>query len=78
MLYAIEKILFYVLLKTKISKERQIMIKKIFTRKLAVYLREHNFKIIGTEVNFKHPEYDVWLFEDTPELRKAMDNYRNQ
>lgn len=48
------------------------MTKKIFTRKLAVYLRERGFKIIGTEVNFKHPEYDVWLFENTPELTEAI------
>ena len=48
------------------------MTKKIFTRKLAVYLRECGFKIIGTEVNFKHPEYDVWLFKNTPELTEAI------
>lgn len=48
------------------------MTKKIFTRKLAVYLRECGFKIVGTEVNFKHPEYDVWLFENTPKLTEAI------
>lgn len=52
------------------------MTKKIFTRKLAVYLRERGFKIIGKEVNRYNPEFDVYLFEDTPELRNAMNNYK--
>lgn len=52
--------------------EDKSMTKKIFTRKLAVYLRERGFKIVGTEVNFKHPEYDVWLFKNTPELTEAI------
>lgn len=49
--------------------------KKIFTRKLAVYLREQGFRIIGTEVNFKYPKFDVYVFEDTPELTKAILEY---
>jgi hypothetical protein len=52
------------------------MTKKIFTRKLAVYLRKLGFKIISTEVNFKHPKFDVYIFEDTPELTKAILNYK--
>lgn len=52
------------------------VIKKIFTRKLAVYLREHGCKIVGTEVNRHKPEFNVYLFEDTPELVKAMNNYK--
>lgn len=50
-------------------------IKKVFSRKLAVYLREKGFKIIGTEINYKYPQYDVWLFEDTQELFEAILNY---
>lgn len=53
------------------------MTKKIFTRKLAVYLRECGFKIVGTEVNFKHPQFDVWLFEDTPKLGQAILKYNS-
>ena len=52
------------------------MTKKIFTRKLAVYLRERGFRIIGTEPNRWHPQYDVFLFEETPELLEAMNNYK--
>lgn len=49
--------------------------KKIFTRRLAIYLREHGFKILGTEVNFKQPQFDVYIFEYTPELTEAILTY---
>ena len=51
--------------------------KKIFTKKLAIYLRKKGFRIVGTEVNYKYPQYDVYVFKDTPELRNAMSNFRN-
>ena len=51
------------------------MTKKIYTRKLAVYLREKGFKILSTEVNYKYPQYDVYVFEDTPELTQAILDY---
>lgn len=50
--------------------------KKIFSRKLAIYLREYGCKIISTEVNRHKPNLDVYIFEDTPELRILMDNYK--
>ena len=50
-------------------------IKKIFSLKLAVFLREHGCKIVGTEVNHNHPEFDVWLFEDDEELQTAFEKY---
>lgn len=61
-------------------KERQedMKIKRIFTKKMAVYLRERGFKILGTEVNRKHPEFDVYLFEDTETLIAAMLDYSNK
>lgn len=46
--------------------------KKIFTRRLAVYLRKKGFKIIDTMVNSNKPEYDIYLFEDTAELQEAI------
>ena len=45
---------------------------RIYTRWLAVELRKLGFKIIGTDVNEYHPEFTVWLFEDSPELRAAI------
>ena len=50
-------------------------VKKIYTRKMAVYLREQGFKIIGTEVNKNKPEFDVYLFKDSNNLREAMIEY---
>ena len=47
-------------------------IKKIYSRKLAIALRQKGFRIIGTEINPKRPEFDVYLFIDTPQLREAM------
>ena len=57
--------------KTQIKRET----KKVFSRRLAVFLREHGCKIVGTEVNFKRPEFDVWLFEDDERLREAFELY---
>ena len=45
---------------------------KVFTRKLAIKLREQGFKIVKTEVNSRKPEFDIYCFEDTPELRQAV------
>jgi hypothetical protein len=45
---------------------------KIYTRWLAVGLRKAGFKIIGTDVNEYHPEFTVWLFENTDELRECI------
>lgn len=49
--------------------------KKVFSRRLAMFLREHGCKIVGTEVNFKRPEFDVWLFEDNERLHEAFELY---
>lgn len=49
---------------------------KCFSSKVAGYLCRQGFKILGTEINRIKPQYDVFLFEDTPELRKAFDKYQ--
>ena len=59
--------------KTRGNKNQGV--KKVFSRRLAVFLREHGCKIVGTEVNFKRPEFDVWLFEDDERLREAFELY---
>lgn len=45
---------------------------KVFSMKLARELGMRGFKFIGTEPNRKIPWYNVYLFEDTPSLRKAI------
>lgn len=44
----------------------------IYTRWLAVALREQGYKILRTEVNKFHPQFDVYVFEDSQELQEAM------
>lgn len=49
-----------------------------YSAKLAGYLRKNGFKIIDTTINLKKPQYDVFIFENTKELRAAVDNYCNK
>lgn len=49
--------------------------KKIFTRRLAIYLYEHGCTILDTEPNRQNPEWDVWIFEDGTKLQNCMAEY---
>ena len=51
---------------------------KIFTKRVAIELRKKNFKIIGTEPNYKKPQLDVYLFEFSDELIKALSELSNK
>ena len=44
----------------------------VFTWKLANALAQLGFKPVGKRLNYKDPTQEVILFEDTPELRKAI------
>ena len=46
-----------------------------YSAKLAGYLRKNGFKIIDKKINLTNPQYDVFVFEDTEELRKYVDKY---
>ena len=46
-----------------------------YSAKLAGYLRKNGFKIIETTINLKKPQYDVFLFEDSQELRELVNKY---
>lgn len=48
---------------------------EIYSMKMATYLRKLGFKIVSVEVNPYKPHFDMWVFEDTPELRTAMSKY---
>lgn len=52
--------------------------KKIFTRKLALRLRERGFAIIKTEPNRNKPQFDVYIFKDTDELELAIGDIMSQ
>ena len=45
---------------------------RVYTRRIAYELRKQGYKIIGTEINEFHPEFTIWLFEETPEFLIAF------
>lgn len=47
-------------------------IQKVYSRRVALELRKQGFKIIKTEVNYKRPQFDVYCFEKTEKLEKAL------
>ena len=44
----------------------------IYMPRVAAALRDLGFKLIKVTANTKKPQYDVYWFEDTPELRTAI------
>lgn len=50
---------------------------KIFNAKLAGLAIRQGCKLLGTEPNKKKIQFDVFIFEDTAELRKIKDDYCN-
>lgn len=52
--------------------------KKIFTKRLALELRRKGLDIIATEPNYKKPQLDVYIFEDTEKFQKALTEILSQ
>ena len=50
----------------------------IYTKRLARKLIEQGFECLGTEIDNKNPKYDVYLFEDTQEVRIAVKELTNR
>ena len=44
----------------------------VFSLSVANKLIEKGYKLIGTGINLQHPQYKVFYFEDTPEVRAAI------
>lgn len=44
----------------------------IYMPRIAAALRDMGFKIIKVTSNIKKPQYDVYWFENTPELHAAI------
>lgn len=53
------------------------MRKIIYTKKLALALRKQGFKIIDVVPDENKPQFDNYIFEETPELLEAITNYTN-
>lgn len=50
----------------------------IFMQKIANALESKGFKVIKIAPNRKHPEYMVYYFEDSVELRAALRSILNR
>ena len=46
--------------------------KKVYTRRIAYELRLKGFKIIRLEPNPNRPEFNIYVFQNTPELESAF------
>lgn len=46
------------------------------TMRMASYLCSHGFKIIKEQPDRNNAKFNVWLFEDTIELRGCLLNYK--
>lgn len=44
----------------------------VYMPRLAAALRDMGFRIVKVSANIKKPQFDVYWFEDTPELRAAI------
>ena len=44
----------------------------VYSQRIATQLKQRGFYIIDTGINTKNPKYTVFYFEDTEELRKAV------
>ena len=51
---------------------------KVFTTKVANALCKRGFRVVGTAINNQKPWLNVFLFEDTEELRTAIKELTNQ
>lgn len=45
---------------------------------LSNFLTKKGFQIIGTRPNTKNPNWDVWLFERTPDIERAQSEYSHR
>lgn len=43
--------------------------------RLLIFLEKKGFKYIHVIKDKKNPNYSIWLFEDSEELRKAVEEY---
>ena len=56
----------------KTKETNKTNVQKVFSRRVALELRKRGYKIIGTEVNFRQPELDVYCFEKTDDLLRTL------
>lgn len=54
------------------------MYKIIYTRKLMEYLRVLGFEVVKIIPDLHRPEFDNWVFNDSPELEEAIISYMDK
>ena len=47
-------------------------LKEVFKKSKAMQLRDMGFRIMDAKVNFEHPKFVIYYFEDTKEFREAF------
>lgn len=52
--------------------------KIIYTKKLALELRQQGFKLLRTGINENFPQYITYIFEDSAKLREVLANQKKQ
>lgn len=60
--------------KQKKEKEKEKVF-ECYSIGLSNFLTKKGFRIIGTRPNTKNPNWDVWLFESSPEIERARSEY---
>ena len=48
-------------------------LKEVFKKSIAMSLRDEGFRIMDAKVNFEHPKFVIYYFEDSIEFRQAFD-----
>ena len=46
--------------------------------RLLEYLKDRGFLPVRTEPDIHKPKYNVWIYENSPELADAIENYLEQ
>ena len=52
--------------------------KIIYTKKLALELRQQGFKLLRTGINENFPQYITYIFEDSAKLQEVLANQKKQ
>lgn len=51
---------------------------KVFTKELANSLCKRGFRVVGTDINNQKPWLNIFLFDDTEQLREAVNEEVNK
>ena len=50
----------------------KMKLKEVFKKSIAMSLKNMGFRIEDAKVNFEHPKFVIYYFEDTKEFREAF------